>query len=822
MSAAHIKMQYTFIVILLGACTLSLFAGAQNSTTSDHDAVPWSVRLVGGIYESEGRVEVFHDSQWVTICDSLWSIEDATVVCRQLNYSGADLALVAGLFGGGQGAVGLTNMECNGMESNLSTCKFDLVEDTWCGHSRDAGVVCTSQGSLRLANGTVPGEGRVEILGGSGEWGTICDDLWDKIDAGVACRQLGYPDAVDVYVNRNYPHSQPYFGPGTGPILLDGLACTSDKRHLRDCSVTKGWGIHDCVHGEDAGMECDTKLTRLVDGDYDDEGRIEVYYGGRWGRICPTEWSIEDAHVVCRELGYPLGARKTKLFDGGDGPFLMDDMQCEGNETRLTDCIFPGFANVHNCAEDYTQGAGVICNKPSAVVKLLSGSGSFEGVVEYRFESEPGLICDSDWSDIEADILCRQLGYQHGSNEKPVSLGPLSGTIHYHDYHCIGTEDQIGDCTFTVVPRADRCNSDHIAQVVCGPPIDFDLRMTGSRFSEQGRLEVFLQGEWGYVAAGYFSRASQDTACRHLGFAGALYDTYDEFDFARSSRPILIDDILCSDSDMKITDCYRLKLSGPNSTRQQSDEASVLCFPYESVANHPMRFRDENGVVNRNYGVIEIYHDGVWGPICDSSFYQYEILCRQLGHKDISQGGTLMNYDGKYTSDGPIWFRLSYCPSYSSSYGVEHDKIYECRHGPWGYSGDCSRDYLATARCVYVDQSLDYDTTPDVSYSRSLSGWEVLLIAIAVVVPTCCIIGCCYHSRRTPTNATTTGASAAYTAAATNDTHDDHVDGVCAESQNPSPPYEPPSPTPEESPPTYDSVATPMMGQNGNNPNAES
>ncbi|XP_063969907.1 uncharacterized protein LOC135153102 [Lytechinus pictus] len=231
-----------------------------------------------------------------------------------------------------------------------------------------------------------------------------------------------------------------------------------------------------------------------------------------------------------------------------------------------------------------------------------------------------------------------------------------------------------------------------------------------------------------------------------------------------------------------------------------------------------MRFRDENGVVNRNYGVIEIYHDGVWGPICDASFYQYEILCRQLGHKDLSEGGTLMNYDGKYTSDSPIWFRFSFCPSYSSSYGVEHDKIYECRHGPWGYSGDCSRAYLATARCVYVDQTLDYDTS-DVSYGSSLTGWEVLLIAVAVVVPTCCIIGCCYHSRRTPTNATSTGASAAYTAAATNDSH---VDGVCAESQTPSPPYEPPSPTPAESPPTYDSVATPMMDQNGDNPNAES
>ena len=115
----------------------------------------------------------------------------------------------------------------------------------------------TSTGSLRLAGGSVPGEGRVEILGESEDWGTICDDGWDKTDAGVACRQLGYPDALEAIVNVDNPNTQPVFGSGSGPILLDGLDCESEKRHLRDCLVTKEWGIHDCTHGEDAGIKCD-------------------------------------------------------------------------------------------------------------------------------------------------------------------------------------------------------------------------------------------------------------------------------------------------------------------------------------------------------------------------------------------------------------------------------------------------------------------------------------------------------------------------------------------------------------------------------------
>ena len=70
-----------------------------------------TVRLVNGSTPYEGRVEVFHDGTWGTVCDDDWDRAAAAVVCRSLGLSGG-MALNYPSFGPGSLPAWLDYVEC--------------------------------------------------------------------------------------------------------------------------------------------------------------------------------------------------------------------------------------------------------------------------------------------------------------------------------------------------------------------------------------------------------------------------------------------------------------------------------------------------------------------------------------------------------------------------------------------------------------------------------------------------------------------------------------------------------------------------------------
>ena len=101
-----------------------------------------SIRLVGGTTTREGRVEIWYNRQWNTICDDLWDINDAHVVCRQLGYEGAVTAHRSAHFGQGSGQILLDDLQCTGREGSLLECSHNGINNHNCAHYEDASVTC--------------------------------------------------------------------------------------------------------------------------------------------------------------------------------------------------------------------------------------------------------------------------------------------------------------------------------------------------------------------------------------------------------------------------------------------------------------------------------------------------------------------------------------------------------------------------------------------------------------------------------------------------------------------------------------------------------
>ncbi|CAM4456264.1 unnamed protein product [Caretta caretta] len=417
-----------------------------------------ALRLLNGESRCSGRVEISLHGVWGRVLDDQWDMDDASVVCRQLQCGVAEKAYYPPMSERGRGPVGLKSVRCGGNETRLTLCDISPPETTQAGIAEDVGVVCSGSGRIRLVNGAGRCAGRVEMYY-NGSWGTVCDDSWDLSDSNVVCKQLGCGRAINATVCAHY-------GEGSGQIWLDDVNCSGNESDLSDCP-SRGWGQHNCRHKEDAGVLCSEFMDLRLVSDSDCAGRLEVFYNGTWGSVCSNQMSGVTPAIVCKQLNCGDGGQVARDFayGAGSGPTWLDHVACSEQHRSLWQCP-SGIWKQQSCAnraeETHISCSGEREKPPQTLfadcpnstsctdqekLRVVGGEDRCSGRVEVWYRGFWGTVCDDSWDMADANVVCKQLGC---GSAVPVpgeaAFGEGTGPIWVETLNCRGTESSLWDC----------------------------------------------------------------------------------------------------------------------------------------------------------------------------------------------------------------------------------------------------------------------------------------------------------------------------------------------------------------------------------------
>ncbi|KAH9493193.1 Neurotrypsin, partial [Bulinus truncatus] len=180
---------------------------------------------------------------------------------------------------------------------------------------------------------------------------------------------------------------------------------------------------------------------RLVNGNLNYQGTVEVFYNNSWGAVCDDLWTDSAAQVVCSMLGH----RSYRV------QFVMIIGRLQ--QLRL-------FALCWDTEEKFDK-----------YILLVHGGENYQGTVEVYYNNRWGTVCDDNWSDIAAQVVCSMLGYvrpgavavvRNGFNSTQYNAFWLDEVI------CSGNETSLFDCPH--VPwGVQHCSYNEQAGVRCTP-----------------------------------------------------------------------------------------------------------------------------------------------------------------------------------------------------------------------------------------------------------------------------------------------------------------------------------------------------------------
>ncbi|XP_015585615.1 lysyl oxidase homolog 3B isoform X2 [Cephus cinctus] len=237
--------------------------------------------------------------------------------------------------------------------------------------------------------------------------------------------------------------------------------------------------------------------------------------------------------------------------------------------------------------------------KQDGALKLIGKNRDYEGNVEILHDGKWGSICDDEWDYLEANVVCRQLGFEGAV--KPTTnghFGQARRRFWMDNIYCDGTEAELAKCRFDGWGTSD-CESSEAAGVICkheqeptiAPPVKkkepkikikdihqqgIAIRLAGGRVPTEGRVEVKLgNGDWGVVCGDGWSLFEAGVVCRQLGL-GYASDAIQTNFFGGQKMPMAVSGVQCHGDEASLAHCLHEKtIQCPG---MAENVASVVCL----------------------------------------------------------------------------------------------------------------------------------------------------------------------------------------------------------------------------------------------------
>ncbi|XP_019861772.1 PREDICTED: neurotrypsin-like [Amphimedon queenslandica] len=370
------------------------------------------------------------------------------------------------------------------------------------------------------------------------------------------------------------------------------------------------------------------------------EGKAQICINRVWGAFCYRENYYSygvDATIICRELGYNNGNGVTYLAESPSVDILLiADMSCSQSATSIKQCSLTHYTKLSYCDARHT--AAVRChNCTEGSIRLIPYNSYSEdiGRVEVCVDGTWGSICYHYFTDNDAQVVCRHLGY--------TALGSVSmGGLHYDDniplhivnLNCTGNEESIWDCPSSTQGQGS-CTVYTDVSVAChGFSVEYSdcangqIRLSNGTSKMEGRVELCYNHVWfGICADGYNDYYDTGTICNSTGHSKSATGYSNSF-LDLPNLPLFPYEFYCSSIMGSLLKCSKGVLNCYSNTYSYSHKyLGVTC---QECVHGDIKL---TGSGYSSIGVINVCVNNVWGTVCNTGFDNADasVVCAQLG-----------------------------------------------------------------------------------------------------------------------------------------------------------------------------------------------